>query len=96
MRFPNSTRGVDEFVLWFPRQDGMFLIRMVRMNVGVVVASGVVNTLWNRYQQRLSLKERDPLTNNVRSLTGWSVELEKGGTDTTARSRVHSASDHSP
>ena len=43
-------RDLDEFVLWFLRQDGMFLIRMVRMNVGVVVASRVVNTLCNRYQ----------------------------------------------
>ncbi|KAL5109368.1 Innexin unc-9 [Taenia crassiceps] len=81
-------RDIDDFALRFLRQDGMFLIRMVRLNAGDVVASGVVNSLWSRYQQRLESGNRDPLTNNIRSSIGWSANLEKGGDDTTIRSRA--------
>lgn len=81
-------RDVDDFALRFLRHDGMFLIRMVRLNAGDVVAAGVVNALWSRYQQRLEAGNRDPLTNNIRSNIGWSANLEKGGDDTTVRNRA--------
>ncbi|EUB58479.1 Innexin unc-9 [Echinococcus granulosus] len=81
-------RDVDDFALRFLRHDGIFLIRMVRMNAGDVVAAGVVNALWNRYQQRLESRDRDPLTNNLRPNIGWSADLEKGGDNTTVRNRA--------
>ena len=80
-------RDIDEFALNFLRHDGIFLVRMVRLNAGDVVTAAVVNALWNRYQQRLMSKDRDPLTNNLRPLIGWSTTLQKGGGDTTVRKR---------
>ena len=79
--------AVDDFALRFLRRDGMFLIRMIRLNAGDVVAAAVVNALWNRYQQRLLSNDRDPFTNNIRSEIGWSTKLQKGGGDTTVRKR---------
>ncbi len=42
-----------DFALRFLRVDGIFLIRMIRMNAGDITAAGIVNCLWQRFQCRL-------------------------------------------
>ncbi|VDD76008.1 unnamed protein product [Mesocestoides corti] len=85
---PFDERDANDFALRFLRHDGIFLIRMVRMNAGDMVAAAVVNTLWNRYQRRLIEKTHDPLTNNLLPSVGWSAKLEKGSDDTAVRNRA--------
>ncbi|VUZ38982.1 unnamed protein product [Hymenolepis diminuta] len=81
-----NIEDVDEFVCQFLRSDGMFLIRMVRLNAGDMVTAGVVNILWTRYLSRVNSPERDTLT-NIRADNGWKTNLEKGG-NTAVRNRV--------
>lgn len=84
-----NIEDVDEFAWQFLRSDGMFLIRMVRLNAGDMVTAGVVNLLWNRYLDRINSADRDRFT-NIRTNTGWNAELEKGG-DTAVRNRAPDA-----
>nr|CDS27457.2 innexin unc 9 [Hymenolepis microstoma] len=80
-----AKRHVDEFAFKFLRSDGMFLIRMVRLNAGDMVTAGVVNVLWQRYLGRLE-SNRNRFTNSP-SVPGWNTELKKGG-DTAVRNRT--------
>ncbi|KAM7535656.1 hypothetical protein Aperf_G00000096465 [Anoplocephala perfoliata] len=82
-----AVEDVDEFAWQFLRRDGIFLIRMVRLNAGDVVTAGVVNTLWNRFLNRMNSPDHDKFT-NIRADVGWRAELEKGG-DATVRNRAH-------
>lgn len=88
---PYDERDAYDFATVFLRRDGMFLLRMVRMNAGDVVASGVVNCLWDRYLQRNREKTHNPLNNYMAPAVGWAAELEKrgldGAGDTTLRKR---------
>lgn len=83
-----SVEDVDEFAWQFLRRDGIFLIRMVRLNAGDMVAAGVVNALWSRYVNRMNSFDRDKFTNLRSNIgVGWKAELEKGG-DATVRNRM--------
>ncbi|BHF61116.1 hypothetical protein SprV_0100408700 [Sparganum proliferum] len=46
---------LDEFVDIYLRRDGIFLVRMIAINAGHVVASEVVTVLWKNYLQRTEL-----------------------------------------
>ncbi len=93
---PYDERDANDFALRFLRHDGMFLIRMVRMNAGDVVAAAVVNELWDRYQQRLREKTHNPFSNYMIPAAGWSTDLEKGGDDTAVRNRGGAAAGEMP
>lgn len=84
---PFDERNAYDFASKFLRHDGMFLVRMVRMNAGDVVAAAVVNALWDRYMRRLNERLRDPFTNYMIPAERSSADLEKGGEDTAVRNR---------
>nr|VZI48354.1 unnamed protein product [Spirometra erinaceieuropaei] len=60
---PYDERDAENFATLFLRRDGMFLLRMIRINAGDVVAAAVVSCLWNRYMTRVRNAMHDPLSN---------------------------------
>uniref|UniRef100_A0A0X3Q237 Innexin n=1 Tax=Schistocephalus solidus TaxID=70667 RepID=A0A0X3Q237_SCHSO len=60
---PHDERDAENFAIQFLRRDGMFLLRMIRLNAGDVVAAAVVSCLWNRYMARVKDAICDPLSN---------------------------------
>uniref|UniRef100_A0A0X3PRR2 Innexin n=1 Tax=Schistocephalus solidus TaxID=70667 RepID=A0A0X3PRR2_SCHSO len=76
---PYDEHDAFRFATCFLRRDGMFLIRMIRVNAGDVIAAEVVNRLWERYLQRQKEGTRNPLNNYLVPPVGWNTPLEKGG-----------------
>ncbi|VDL95246.1 unnamed protein product [Schistocephalus solidus] len=48
--------ALRDFVDLYLGRDGVFLVRMIAINAGQVVASEVVNTLWNNYSNRMTMQ----------------------------------------
>lgn len=65
-------RFVDNYL----RQDGVFLVRMVAINVGHVIAADVVGVLWKAFRTR-TLRELKPP--DVSTETSMSVDAVGGG-----------------
>lgn len=46
-----ESERVENFASYFLRREGMFLVRMVRLNAGEVIAALVVKALWQKYRK---------------------------------------------
>ncbi|KAL7061375.1 hypothetical protein AAHC03_010056 [Spirometra sp. Aus1] len=85
---PYDERDASDFALRFLRRDGMFLMRMIRINAGDVVTAAIVNRLWQRYLSRTQQGLRDPMTNVIRPNLAWTAGLEPGGKTDDSTMRV--------
>ncbi|VDD80146.1 unnamed protein product [Mesocestoides corti] len=70
-----GTTSVKNFVDDYLRQDGVFLIRMVAINVGHVMATDVVEAIWQSYREKVE-GSTSPLTTSS-SLDKPSAPQEK-------------------
>ncbi|BHF63198.1 hypothetical protein SprV_0200618900 [Sparganum proliferum] len=85
---PNDGRDASDFAFRFLWRDGMFLMRMIRINAGDVVTAAIVNRLWQRYLSRTQQGLLDPMTNVVRPNLAWTAGLEPGGKTDDSTMRV--------
>nr|BAE78819.1 innexin11 [Dugesia japonica] len=82
---------IDKFINEFIRLDGIFLLKMIRINVGDVVTAGVVEQLWSLYKSKYRYVDFSCMESSDQK-ENLTLRLEPGEQKISTKSKIHTPS----